>query len=308
MISRDGRRFHRWLEPVIPESAPHDRKGNRSNYMTWGMVEIPDRSNHLSVYATEAYYTGPDTRVRRFEYRKDGFVSLRAGAKGGLLVTKPLALGRLAAHLGRARRLVVRAQATLQPVALDDPRRHRVHIDGKRSGLRCHRFGEADDPRLGRRIVGTGGNAAHLRCQRRDADDLAGAAFLHVPERLAADQEGATQIHRHGLVPLRGTDIEDRGEVQAGLEGMLPVLLENHQFQSELHSHSTWSDGKASIQTMAEEALARGLKVLAITDHTYSLRVANGLTVERLRQQRNDIEVTQRKLGDSILLLSLIHI
>ena len=99
MISRDGQRFHRWLEPVIPESAPKDRKGNRSNYMTWGLVEIPDRPNHLSVFATEAYYTGPDTRVRRFEYRKDGFVSLRGGAKGGLLITKPIALGRLAERL-----------------------------------------------------------------------------------------------------------------------------------------------------------------------------------------------------------------
>ena len=99
MLSRDGRRFHRWLEPVIPEPAPKDRKGNRSNYMAWGMVEIPGHPNHLSVYATEAYYTGPDTRVRRFEERKDGFVSLRGGAKGGLLITKPIALGRLAERL-----------------------------------------------------------------------------------------------------------------------------------------------------------------------------------------------------------------
>jgi hypothetical protein len=99
MLSRDGRRFHRWLEPVIPETAPKDRKGNRSNYMAWGMVEIPGHPNQLSVYATEAYYTGPDTRVRRFEYRKDGFVSLRGGAKGGLLITKPIALGRLAERL-----------------------------------------------------------------------------------------------------------------------------------------------------------------------------------------------------------------
>ena len=99
MASRDGRRFHRWLDPVVPETAPKDRKGNRSNYMTWGLVEIPGRPMHYSVYATEAYYTGPDTRVRRFEYRKDGFVSLRAGAKGGLFITKPLALGRLAERL-----------------------------------------------------------------------------------------------------------------------------------------------------------------------------------------------------------------
>ena len=99
MISRDGLRFHRWLEPVVPESAPKDRGGNRSNYMAWGLVEIPGRPNHLSVYATEAYYTGPDSRVRRFEYRKDGFVSIRAGAKAGELITKPFTLGRLAERL-----------------------------------------------------------------------------------------------------------------------------------------------------------------------------------------------------------------
>ena len=99
MISRDGIRFYRWLEPVVPESAPKDRDGNRSNYMAWGLVEIPGRPNHLSVYATEAYYTGPDSRVRRFEYRKDGFVSIRAGAKAGELITKPFTLGRLAERL-----------------------------------------------------------------------------------------------------------------------------------------------------------------------------------------------------------------
>lgn len=90
MVSRDGLHFHRWLEPVVPEDAPEDRGGNRSNYMAWGIVEIPGRPNHLSVYATEAYYTGPDSRIRRFEYRKDGFVAVRAGKAGGELLTKPL--------------------------------------------------------------------------------------------------------------------------------------------------------------------------------------------------------------------------
>ena len=99
MTSRDGLHFHRWLDPVVPESAPKDRDGNRSNYMTWGLVEIPGRPNHLSVYATEAYYTGPDSRVRRFEYRKDGFVSIRAGVNAGELITKPFILGRLAERL-----------------------------------------------------------------------------------------------------------------------------------------------------------------------------------------------------------------
>jgi len=90
MSSRDGRTFRRWTEALIPVTAPEDRDGNRSNYMTWGLVQLPGNDRECSVYATEAYYTGPDSRVRRFTYRVDGFVSVRASAQGGQLVTKPI--------------------------------------------------------------------------------------------------------------------------------------------------------------------------------------------------------------------------
>jgi len=90
MTSRDGVSFHRFTEPVIPVTAPKDRDGNRSNYMALGLVQLPGNDKEYSVYATEAYYTGPDSRIRRFTYRVDGFVSLRAGAKTGELITKPV--------------------------------------------------------------------------------------------------------------------------------------------------------------------------------------------------------------------------
>ncbi len=89
MSSRDGLSFRRWPEALIPVTAPQDRDGNRSNYMTWGILELPGAPNELSVYATEAYYTGPDSRLRRFTYRVDGFVSVRAD-KAGTLRTRPL--------------------------------------------------------------------------------------------------------------------------------------------------------------------------------------------------------------------------
>ena len=64
--------------------------------MTWGMVQLPGNNREYSVYATEAYYTGPDSRVRRFVYRVDGFVSATADSSGGRLLTggKPHELGR----------------------------------------------------------------------------------------------------------------------------------------------------------------------------------------------------------------------
>ena len=90
MTSRDGVLFQRWNEPVVPEEAPKDRKGNRSNYMTWGMFQLPGKPNEISVYATENYYERTPGRVRRFVYRVDGFVALRGGDKGGSVITKPL--------------------------------------------------------------------------------------------------------------------------------------------------------------------------------------------------------------------------
>jgi hypothetical protein len=89
MTSRDGVLFRRWSEELIPITAPKDRDGNRSNYMAWGLVQLPGQDRELSVYATEAYYAGPGSRVRRFTFRTDGFVSVRSRGEG-VLVTKPI--------------------------------------------------------------------------------------------------------------------------------------------------------------------------------------------------------------------------
>jgi hypothetical protein len=90
MTSRDGLTFHRWSQALIPATAPEERDGNRSNYMTYGLVTLPGNDREYSVYATEGYYTGRSSRVRRFTYRIDGFVSVRAPAGGGEVLTKPL--------------------------------------------------------------------------------------------------------------------------------------------------------------------------------------------------------------------------
>ena len=96
---------------------------------------------------------------------------------------------------------------------------------------------------------------------------------------------------------------EDRGEVQAAQSGNLPELIELSDIQSELHTHSPWSDGKVLIKEMALAARERGYKVLAITDHSPSLGITQRVTLEDIQDQRAEIDAVQEELGDSILIL-----
>lgn len=90
---------------------------------------------------------------------------------------------------------------------------------------------------------------------------------------------------------------EDRGELQAAASHDLPVLVEQPDLHGDLHVHSDWSDGTASIAAMAEAARSFGLDYIAITDHSRSLAIAHGLTPERLREQRRAIDELNRQFA-----------
>jgi DNA polymerase (family 10) len=96
---------------------------------------------------------------------------------------------------------------------------------------------------------------------------------------------------------------EDRGEIQAALAGELPKFIQLNDIQSELHTHSTWSDGKVTIKEMAIAARERGYKVLGVTDHSPSLGITQGLKEEDIKEQRVEIAAAQAELGDSIIIL-----
>jgi DNA polymerase (family 10) len=96
---------------------------------------------------------------------------------------------------------------------------------------------------------------------------------------------------------------EDHGEVQAAKAGKLPKLIEVADIHADLHVHSNGSDGNLSILEMARAALKRGIKVIAFTDHSLGLGVANGLSIERHKQQQLEIEAARRKLGTGIRIL-----
>ncbi len=114
-------------------------------------------------------------------------------------------------------------------------------------------------------------------------------------EILCAEEEEVYQAL--GLPFIEPELREDRGEIEAALAGELPRLVSIHDIRGEVHCHSTWSDGMASIEEMALAAEARGYEYLVISDHSQSLGMTGGLTPERLHEQRAEIQAVQAKLG-----------
>jgi DNA polymerase (family 10) len=95
---------------------------------------------------------------------------------------------------------------------------------------------------------------------------------------------------------------ENDGELEAARTGRLPDLIEPSDIRGDLQMHSTWSDGHNSIEEMARAAKGLGYQYVAITDHSPAQKVANGLSVTRLRERQEEIEAARRAVpGITIL-------
>jgi DNA polymerase (family 10) len=94
--------------------------------------------------------------------------------------------------------------------------------------------------------------------------------------------------------PLR----EGRGEVEAAHGGELPSLVQQVHIRGDLHCHTDWSDGHNTVREMAEAARELGYEYVAISDHTKSLGIANGLDEARLVEQRAEIERLNQSYSD----------
>ena len=83
---------------------------------------------------------------------------------------------------------------------------------------------------------------------------------------------------------------ENRGEIERAEAGRLPQLIEVTDIQGDLHMHTTATDGTATISEMILAAKSRGLKYIAITDHSKRVSMANGLDADRLRLHWQEID------------------
>lgn len=165
-----------------------------------------------------------------------------------------------------------------------------------REGLTVElRLVEASD--FGVALVQYTGSTAHAAGLMERIGSLAGA------ESDAPGDASETSVYRRLGLPSIAPELrEGRGEIEAAENGTLPRLLEPGDIRGDLQMHSTWSDGRNTIEEMVAACEALGYEYMAITDHSRSLTVAGGLDERRLRLQAGEIErVRQRHPGIRIL-------
>jgi DNA polymerase (family 10) len=120
-------------------------------------------------------------------------------------------------------------------------------------------------------------------------------------ERLTGKTEAS--VYRTVDLPFIPPELrENRGEIEAAREGQLPKLIEPADIKGDLHIHTDYTDGRNSLREMAVAAKKRGLKYLAITEHSDRLKIARGLDPPQLRKQMEEIDALNESLKGITLL------
>ena len=142
-----------------------------------------------------------------------------------------------------------------------------------------------EEPRRGDAVLHRLESAQHRRPRSRHSARLQAERVRALPldndERVAGEtEEGIYQAL--GMAWVEPELREHRGEIEAAVAGSLPQLVTVGDLRGDLHMHTTATDGKDDLETMAAAAHRLGLEYIAITDHSQALAMANGLD-ERAR-------------------------
>ncbi len=95
---------------------------------------------------------------------------------------------------------------------------------------------------------------------------------------------------------------EDSGEVEAGLRGELPALIEPGDIRGDLHCHTRASDGHHTIEALVKEAARRGYEYVIVSDHSRSATVARGLSAEEMLAHARKVRAAQKRFKDIAVL------
>jgi len=96
---------------------------------------------------------------------------------------------------------------------------------------------------------------------------------------------------------------EDHGEIDAALAHALPDLVAVSDVKGDLHTHSSWTDGRDTIAEMALRARAKGYAYVALTDHSVGLGMTQGLNVERIKKRSLEIRALNTTLAPFRILI-----
>jgi len=118
-------------------------------------------------------------------------------------------------------------------------------------------------------------------------------------EPIATEEEIYSRL---GLAYIPPELREDTGELEAAEKGELPDLVEVGDVRGDLHVHTNYSDGRGTIESMAEAAIALGYEYLVFCDHSQSLRVANGLSPARLEEKLEAVRAADERYDEIHLL------
>ncbi len=134
--------------------------------------------------------------------------------------------------------------------------------------------------------------AAGMKLQITDSALLSGGRKVRM---CATEKDFFTSL---GLSEIPPELREGRGEIEAAAAGNLPQLLAWEDITGILHCHTTYSDGGATVEEMAEAARERGWKYLGVSDHSESAFYAGGLKRDKLKQQHDEIDEINSRTKD----------
>ena len=121
---------------------------------------------------------------------------------------------------------------------------------------------------------------------------------LFAGEKMLPSKDEAEFFGHFGMDWIPPELRENTGEVEAAAAHRLPQLVETAEVCGLVHMHTSWTDGKLSIEEIAKETKKRGFSYFVLADHSKAVGVANGLTEERVRRQWDEVERVNSAIED----------
>ena len=163
-----------------------------------------------------------------------------------------------------------------------------------------------EPPNAGATLLYLTGSAAHVAALQAHATAMGfrlTAAGLHTPDGLLQDAPVEDDIYRALGLPTIPPEIRNgEDEVARASRGILPALVARRDIRGDLHMHSTWSDGRDSIEAMVTQCRALGYEYMAITDHSPTSAASRNLSIDGVKRQADEIDALRERHPDIAIL------